>query len=85
MSNKRSKRRRSSSVGKARRSRKAGPPRSLRAPVWLLFTDCPGCPLCDSFGLPDSSPYSEEPGAINSGSLFDQTPVLPRSDLPWKL
>ncbi len=62
----------------------------------VLVTDCPGCRLCellgrDMTGIPvsgwlvgdDGPPYSEEPGAINSGPFFDQTPVAARSDLPW--
>ena len=84
MSRKRSKsgRRRSSSIGKARSGR-VTPPKTLRAPVWLLFTDCPGCPLCSSLGVSDSTPYSEEPGAENSGSLFDR-PETAGADLPWR-
>jgi hypothetical protein len=31
----------------------------------------------------DGPPYSEEPEACDLGSLFDQTPVSSRSDLPW--
>jgi hypothetical protein len=90
-------RRRSSSIGKARSGR-VTQPQTMRAPYWLVFTDCPGCRLCESLGrdmtgIPvsgwlvgdDGPPYSEEPGAINSGPFFDQTPSLTWSDLPWKV
>ncbi len=61
----------------------------------VLVTDCPGCRLCELLGrgggIPasgwlvgdDGPPHSEEPGAVHSGPLFDQTPVAARSDLPW--
>jgi hypothetical protein len=93
-------RRRSSSIGKARNGR-VTQPLTMRAPYWLVFTDCSGCSLCDELsgssdvrmtihrlpeaGGDDWSPYSEEPGATNSGPLFDQTPSLTWSDLPWKV
>ncbi len=68
--------------------------KARRGRVDILVTDCPGCRLCEllaSGGIPasgwlvgdDGPPYSEEPGALNSGSLFDQTPGSFRSDLPW--
>jgi hypothetical protein len=65
--------------------------------VSVLVTDCPGCRLCELLGrdltIPvsgwlvgdDGPPYSEEPGATNSGPSFDQTPSLTWSDLPWKV
>jgi hypothetical protein len=69
--------------------------KTRRGRVDILVTDCPGCRLCELLGraggIPasgwlvgdDGPPYSEEPGAINSGPFFDQTPSSTWSDLPW--
>ena len=72
--------RRSSSIGKARRGR-VTPPKTTRAPYWLVFTDCPGCPLCDLLDVADWPLQAESPRRDGPGLSFDQTPSRTWSDL----
>ncbi len=53
------------------------------------------CPVCEMMGIEvhhdgsitskDDARTAKNPGAQTPGSLFDQTPVAARSDLPWKV